>query len=66
MNQDEVHEENEEGESSGTYSKEVLFDRKKYQNFLCKNMKITEQEGFRKTFLNIFKRKYIQYFGTKA
>jgi len=27
-------------------------------------MKITEQEGFRKTFLSIFKRKNIQYFGT--
>jgi len=64
MNPNEAHEQKEEGESSGTYSKEVLFDRKKYQKFLSKNMKITEQEGFRKTFLSIFKRKNIQYFGT--
>jgi len=64
MNQNEEHEQHEEGESSGTYSKEVLFDKKKYQKILPKNMKITEQEGFRKTFLSIFKRKNIQYFGT--
>ena len=27
-------------------------------------MKVAEQEGFRRNFLNIFKRKNIQYFGT--
>ena len=64
MIQDEAHEQNEEGESSGTYSKEILFYRKKYQKILAKKMKVAEQEGFRRNFLSIFKSKNIQYFGT--
>ena len=64
MNQNEEHEQHEEGESSGTYSKGVLFDKKKYQKILRKTMKIIGKEGFRKTFLGIFKQKNIQYFGT--
>ena len=63
MNPIGAHEQQEEAESSGTYSKEILFDKKKYQKIMSKNMKIGAHEGFRKTFLDIFKRKNIQYFG---
>jgi len=57
MNPTEAEEQIEEAESSGNYSKEVIFDEKKYQKIISKNMKIESTEGFRKTFLDMFKRK---------
>jgi len=63
MNQTAVEEQIEEAESLGNYAKEVIFDRKKYQKIMSHNMKIESSEGFQKTFLDIFKRKNIQYFG---
>ena len=66
MNLIEAHEQHEEAESSDTYSKKTLFDKKKYQKIMAKNMKIGAHEGFRKTFLDMFKRKIIQYFGTST
>ena len=63
MTQTEAQEQHEEAESSGTYSKEVLFDKKKYQKIISKNMKIGADEKFRKTFLDILKHKNIKYLG---
>ena len=54
-----------EAESSGMYTKEVLFDKKAYQRILSKSLKIDSHEGFKHEFLNLFKRSNIQYFGTK-
>ena len=48
------------------YSKEVLFDRRKYQKIISKNIKIEPQERFWKNFLEIFKWKNILYFGTNV
>ena len=53
-----------EAESSGTYNKEVLFDKKTYQKILSKNLKMDSHEGFKRGILNLFKRTNIQYFGT--
>jgi len=53
-----------EAESSGTYNKEVLFDKKMYQTILSKNLKMDSHEGFERGFLNFFKRTNMQYFGT--
>jgi len=53
-----------EAESSGMYNKEVLFDKKAYQKILSKSLKMDSHEGFKKGFLNFFKRTNIQYFGT--
>jgi hypothetical protein len=63
MNQT-TEQQHEEAEASGMYSKEVLFDRKTYQKIVAKAIKIDPHEGFRKTYLDMFKRKNIQYFGT--
>jgi len=54
-----------EAESSGMYSKEVLFDKKTYQKILSKSLKMDSHEGFKRGFLNLFKRSNIQYFGTQ-
>jgi len=66
MNPTTKHKQNEEAESSCTYSKEILFDRKTYQKIISKSMKICPRQGFRKAYLDIFKRKNIQYFGTNV
>ena len=55
-----------EAEASGTYSKEVLFDRKTYQHILRKQITIEPHEGFRKHLLDIFKRRNVQYFDTNV
>jgi len=54
-----------EAESSGMYSKEVLFDKKTYQKILNKSLKMDSHEAFKRGFLNLFKRSNIQYFGTQ-
>ena len=54
-----------EAESSGTYTKDVLFDKKAYQKMLSKSLKMDSHEGFKHGFLNLFKRTNIQYFGTQ-
>ena len=53
-----------EAEASGNYSKELIFDRKKYQKVLKQQLQLSSHEGFSKSFLDIFKRRNIQYFGT--
>ena len=64
MNQTTEDEQNEEAESSGTYCREILFDRKTHQKIISKSMKIDPRQGFQKIYLDIFKWKNIQYFGT--
>ena len=54
-----------EAESSGTYTKDVLFDKKTYQKILSKSLKMDSLEGFKRGFLNLFQRSNIQYFGTQ-
>jgi len=54
-----------EAESSGTYTKDVLFDKKTYQKILSKRLQMDSHEGFKRGFLNLFKRSNIQYFGTQ-
>jgi len=54
-----------EAESSGTYTKDVLFDKKAYQKILSKSLKKDSHEGFKHGFLNLFKRSNTQYFGTQ-
>ena len=54
-----------EAKSSGTYTKDVLFDKKTYQKILSKSLKMDSHEGFKRGFLNLFKRSNIQYFGTQ-
>ena len=44
-----------EAESSGMYSKEVLFDKKTDQKILSKSLKMDSHEGFKRGFLNLFK-----------
>jgi len=51
-------------ESSGMYNKEVLFDKKTYPKIASKSLKMDSHEGFKRGFLNLFKRTNIQYFGT--
>ena len=53
-----------EAEASGNYSKELLFDRRKYQKILKQQIKLHSHEGFTKPLFDIFKRRNIQYFGT--
>jgi len=53
-----------EAELSGTYNREVLFDKKTYQKILGESLKMDSHEGFKRGFLNLFKRTNIQYFGT--
>jgi len=55
MNPTMEHEQNEEAESTGAYSKEILFDRKTYGKFISKSIKIDPRQGFWKTYLAIFK-----------
>jgi len=50
-----------EAESSGMYSKDVLFDKKTYQKILSKSLKMDSHEGFKREFLTLFKRANIQY-----
>ena len=57
---------NEEAESSGMYSKEILFDRKTYEKIINKRTKIDPRQGFWKSYLDIFKWKNIQYFRTNV
>jgi len=66
MNPTTKHEQNEQTESSGTYSKEILFDRKTYQKIISESMKIDPRQGFRKTYLDMFKQKNIPYFETNV
>jgi len=40
-----------EAESSGTYNKEVLFDKKTYQKIVSKSLKMDSHEGFKRGFL---------------
>jgi len=54
-----------EAESSGMYTKYVLFDRKTYQKILSKSLKMDPHEGFKHSLLNLVKRSNIQYFGTQ-
>ena len=54
-----------EAESSGMYTKDVLFDRKTYQKILSKSLKMDPHEGFKHSLLNLVKRSNIQYFGTQ-
>jgi len=54
-----------EAESSGTYTKDVLFDKKVYQKILSKSLKMDSHEGFKHRFLNLFKRSNTQYFRTQ-
>jgi len=54
-----------EAESSCTYTKNVLFDKKTYQKRLSKSLKMDSHEGFKRGFLNLFQRSNIQYFGTQ-
>ena len=53
-----------EAESSGTYTKYVLFDKKTYQKILSKSLEMDSHEGFKRGFLNLFKRTNVQSFGT--
>ena len=48
-----------EVESSGTSTKNVLFDRKTYQKILSKSLKMDSHEGFKRGFLNLFERSNI-------
>ena len=43
-----------EAEASGTYSKELLFDRKKYQKVLKQQLQLSSHEGFSKSLFDIF------------
>jgi len=53
-----------EAESSGTYDKHILFDKKTYQKILSKSLKMDSHEGFKRGFLNLFRRTNIHFFGT--
>ena len=44
-----------EAESSGTYTKDVLFDKKMYQKILSKSLKMDSHEGFKRGFLIFLK-----------
>ena len=46
MSQTSEHIQHDEAEALGTYYKEVIFDWKKYQKIISKNMKIEPNEGF--------------------
>jgi len=52
-------------ESSGIYSKDVLFDKKTYQKILSKSLKMDSHEGLKRGFLTLFKRANMQYFRTQ-
>jgi len=54
-----------EAESSGKYTKDVLFDKKAYQKILSKSLKMDSHERFKHGFLNLFKRSNTQYFETQ-
>jgi len=66
MNSTMEQDQNEEAESSGMYSKEILFDRKTYEKIINKRTKIDPRQGFWKSYLDIFKWKNFQYFGNNV